>query len=206
MVLAGMLGRRGPCPPALSGLAHDEPLEMTLTAVVLVVPAGRAGARWGARHRADVGVPALVQGPQAGHLDRLAPAAVPLDGHEPLQVLTSVGVIPGGRAVAPRAARHRPNRGAAPALVQGPEAGHIDRLAPDAVLLVDHEPLTVRVVVPAGRAVARGSARHRVDRGVLVAQGRQAGHLDRLAPDAVTLVGHEPLPVAAAVRVVPAGR
>ena len=41
-------------------------------------------ARRGARHRADLGVPARVQGRQAGHLDRLAPDAVPLADHEPL--------------------------------------------------------------------------------------------------------------------------
>ncbi len=40
-----------------------------------VVPAGRAAARRGARHRVDLSEP-HVQGPQAGHLDRRAPAAV----------------------------------------------------------------------------------------------------------------------------------
>src|SRR5262249_57620895 len=49
-------------------------------------------------------------------------------------------------------------------------------------------------VVPAGRAAARRGARHRFDRGVLaVAQGTEARHLDRLAPDAVLLARAAPL-------------
>src|SRR6266487_1318879 len=57
-----------------------------------VPPAGRAAARRAARHRVDQSAP-LVQRAQAGHLDRLSPAAVPLDGHEPLGV-TMVRVEP----------------------------------------------------------------------------------------------------------------
>src|SRR6185437_4279024 len=83
-------------------LGH-EPLEMT---AVRVAAAGRAGACRGARHREDEGIPALVQGSQAGYLDRLAPDAVLLEGHEPLGIAVAVRVGPSGGAVAGRAARH----------------------------------------------------------------------------------------------------
>src|SRR6266568_4140951 len=118
-------------------------------------------------------------------------------------------VVPGGRAVARRSARHRDDAGR-PARVQGGQAGHLDRPAPDAVPLADHEPLLMTVAVPvkpAGRAVAPRGARHREDLGPLAfVQGPQAGHLDRPAPDAVPLADHEPLPMTMAVPVVPAGR
>ncbi len=99
--------------------------------MVPVVPAGRAVARRGTRHGQDLAVPALVQGRQAGHLDRLAPAAVPLDGHEPLLMAAAVPEEPAGRAAARRGARHRADAGV-PALVQGRQAGHRDRPAPPA--------------------------------------------------------------------------
>src|SRR5262249_6521626 len=100
----GVPGRRGSMPAAaLSSLAHDEPLEVMVA--VGVGPAGRAGTRRGARHLADEGALALVQSPQAGRLDRLAPAAVPFDSHEPLCPATRIiGVVPDGRAVARRCA------------------------------------------------------------------------------------------------------
>ena len=61
--------------------------------------------------------------------------------------------------------------------------------------LAHDEPLVVTaaaLVNPAGRG-----ARHRRHPGVPRAQGRQAGHLDRLAPDPVPLGGHEPVGVKA---------
>ena len=91
MVLAGVLGRRVSFPSALSGLIHDEPLGAIAT--IRVAPACRAAAARGARHREDRGARAHVEGTQAGHLDRPAPHAVPLDGHEPL-LTAAVRVAP----------------------------------------------------------------------------------------------------------------
>ncbi len=71
-----------------------------MAGAVRVGPAGHAGARRGARHRADADVPALVQGRQAGHLDRAVPDAVRLGDDEPLVVKVPVLVEPAGRAVA----------------------------------------------------------------------------------------------------------
>ena len=51
---------------------RDESLEAAEAGAVRVGPAGGAAARRGARHRVDAGVPALVQGTQAGHLGRPA--------------------------------------------------------------------------------------------------------------------------------------
>ena len=65
----------------ISVSSKDAPLT---AAAVGVEPAGRAVAGRAARHRQDPGVPARVQGRQAGHLGRPAPDTVPLDGHEPL--------------------------------------------------------------------------------------------------------------------------
>jgi hypothetical protein len=104
----------------------DEPGGLLRTAAV---PADGAVARRDARHRADAGVPGLVQGSQAGHFDRRAPAAVPLDRDEPLVAgAVVVGVVPAGRAVARRRARHRGHAGV-PGLVQRSQAGHLDRPA-----------------------------------------------------------------------------
>src|SRR6266568_626111 len=104
-------------------------------------------------------------------------------------------VVPGGRAVARRSARHRDDAGR-PARVQGGQAGHLDRPAPDAVPLADHEPLLMTVAVPvkpAGRAVAPRGARHREDLGPpALVQRPQARHLDRPAPRAGR--PHEPPP------------
>src|SRR5262249_30638356 len=127
-------------------------------AAAAVGPAGRAVARRGARHRVDLSAPFGVQGAQAGYLDRLAPAAVPLIGDE---TLLGKGAVQGGTAVgavARRRARHRGDIGAKAvvrALIQGAQAGYLDRLAPDAAPLRDHEPLDVRgpvQVEPARRA------------------------------------------------------
>ncbi len=106
---------------------------MSVDSVRRVRPAGRAVASRRARHLGHVGVQAGVQRPQAGHLDRLAPGAVPLADHEPLSALRTVQVGPAGRAVARRRARHRPHLGV-PGRVQRRQAGHLDRLAPGAGL------------------------------------------------------------------------
>src|SRR5215831_4987180 len=79
-----------------------------------------------------------------------------LAGHERLDVTGAVGVGPAGGAFACRAARYRVDPGK-PARVQRTRAGHLDRRAPRAVRLADHERLHVTEAVrvePAGRAVA----------------------------------------------------
>src|SRR5258707_4115955 len=141
-------------------LLGDDPLE-AVAAGLLVVPAGHAAARRGARHRADAENRALVQGTQAGHGGLLAPDAVLLPDH-PRPAAAAV-VAAAGRAVARRGARHRGEAGVAGHLAQ---AGHVDPLAPDAVLLADQERHVVTAVIvgPAGGAVARRGARHRVNR------------------------------------------
>ena len=65
--------RRGPGerPRGCGSGPRSRTLLVAVTAPV--GPAGRAVARRAARHREDVGVPARVQGPQAGYLDRLCP-------------------------------------------------------------------------------------------------------------------------------------
>jgi hypothetical protein len=63
------------------------------------------------RHRDDPGLLALVQARQARHLDRHAPAAILLADHEPLPMAKAIPVVPARRAVARRAARHRPDHG-----------------------------------------------------------------------------------------------
>ena len=89
--------------PASSGLAHDEPLGVM--AAVPVGPAGRAAARSGARDRPDIGVFALVQGRQAGHLDRRTPAATPdapgsfTPPQDPRVTARSSGPVVNGRTV-----------------------------------------------------------------------------------------------------------
>src|SRR6266851_511908 len=90
-------------------LLGDEPLE-GVAAGLLVVPAGHAAARRGARHRADAENRALVQGTQAGHGGLLAPDAVLLPDH-PRPAAAAV-VAAAGRAVARRGARHRGNESA----------------------------------------------------------------------------------------------
>ena len=138
--------RQRGCGVHASALLGDEPLEAVGAGAVHVVPAGRAVARRAARHRADRGDPGRVQGLQAGHLDGAAPDAVLLADHEPLGAMRAP-VASAGAAVARRGARHREDPGE-PALVQGPQAGHLDRLAPPAVRLADHEPLLVAACRP----------------------------------------------------------
>jgi hypothetical protein len=197
------LGRapRSPCP---SGCAARRPR----------IPEGRGSgsprrpraARRAARHRQAPGVP-LAQDPQAGYRGRLAPAAVPLDGHKPQGVLAAVGVAPDGRAAA-RPGRTTPTTRRRPCPCQGRQAGHLDRRAPDAVPLDGHEPPPAQVtvaVVPASRAAARRGARNRADLGLPAGvQGRQAGHRARRALAAVPLDGHGSLKTV--VLVVLAGR
>src|SRR5260221_27159 len=123
----------------------------------------------------------------------------PFQGKKPFvgDGAAGLGLGPAGHAAARRGARHRADVGG-----QAIRAGHLDPLAPDAVLLADHErPAAGAVVAAAGSAVARGGARHRGDPGVA---GYQAGYVDRLAPDAVLLADHERR-VVTAVIVGPAG-
>src|SRR6266700_3788196 len=129
---------RGPGRCSTASATTDEPLVVEAAGALRVVSAGRTGPRRRARHRYDPGVPARVQGAQAGHLDRPVPHAVPLAGHEPLRMTVAVRVAPGGRAVARRRARHRADPGDT-ARVQGAQAGHLDRPAPHAVPLAGHE-------------------------------------------------------------------
>src|SRR5712692_7032462 len=165
----------------LLGLADHE--RLPVRGAVRVEPACRAVARRGARHGEGLGKPALVQGARGGHLDRLPPGAVALADHERLLVTGAVRVEPACRAVARRRARHGEGLGT-PALVQGARTGHVDRLAPGAVALADHERLLVTGAVrvePACRAVARRGARHGEGfSSTALVQGAQGGHLDRL--------------------------
>src|SRR5215469_3481032 len=196
---------RPACTSPLGMADHERPL---VTVAVRVGSAGGAVTRQAARYELDLGTPAHVQGPRAGYLDRLAPGAVALADHERLLAMGAVRVEPAGGAVARRGTRHRADEGT-PALVQGPQAGHLDRLAPRAIPLADHEPLPVTgavAVEPPGRAVARQTARDLADASTPArVQGPRAGYLDRLAPGAVALAGHERLPVTVAVRVATAG-
>src|SRR5258707_15277939 len=85
-------------------LLGDEPLE-GVAAGLLVVPAGHAAARRGARHRADAEIRALVQDTQAGHRGPPAPDAVLLPDHAPPPAAAAVGAASHGRKR--RGARHR---------------------------------------------------------------------------------------------------
>src|SRR6185312_9487176 len=107
----------------------DDHEHLVMAVAVLVRPAGRAVTRQGTGHRTDVGVPALVQHPQARHPDRLAPDPVLLGSHEPLVMAVAVLVRPAGHAVTRRRARHLGDAGP-PAPVQRPRAGYLDRPAP----------------------------------------------------------------------------
>src|SRR4029450_12887600 len=120
----------------------------------------------------------------------------------------TVLVLPAGAAVARRRARHLTNpRG--PALVEGGGAGHPDGGAPGTAHLADHERLIVPgavLVVPAGAAVARRRARHRIDFRVPgLVEGGGAGHPNGGAPGAADLADHERLGMPGTVGVEPAG-
>jgi len=84
--------------PAVLG---NEPLEVAEAAV------GSAGPRGCPSGRTDTdetwSCPPAFRA-QAGHLDRRASAAVPLNGHEPLPSVGAIGVLTAGRAAARRAA------------------------------------------------------------------------------------------------------
>src|SRR6185437_12304078 len=106
--------------------------------------------------------------------------------------MVTVPVGPAGRAVTWRAARHRAD-GLLTARGKGRQARYLDGVAPMAVLFADHGGAA------GGAAVARRSARDRVDRAYAADQLC-------LGPAAVPLVGREPLPVAGTVGEVPHGR
>src|SRR5215472_8371924 len=72
---------------------------------------------------------------------------------ESLVASATVQVGAHGRAVAGRGTRYRADL-CFPARVQRPQAGYVDRLAPRAAVLAEHEPPEV-LVPPAGGAVAR---------------------------------------------------
>src|SRR6185437_5410893 len=128
--------------PGAVPLVGDEPLPVSFA--VLEVPAGPAIARRGARHRGDRGRSARVERRHARRLDRLAPGAVALAGHERLPVPQAVLVEPAGDAIAGRA-RYRGDLGdrveSPEARVQRRQAGYFYRLAPGAVSLADDESL-----------------------------------------------------------------
>src|SRR5260370_33040322 len=84
----------------------------------------------------------VFQGAQAGHLERSAPYPATLANQVGLKSTGGIAVVPVGRAVARRAARHRADPGV-PARVQGAQAGHLERQAPRPALLTDHEPLLI---------------------------------------------------------------
>src|SRR6266567_2829271 len=86
--------------------------------------------------------------------ERARRVRAPSLGDEPLLMTVAVRVVPAGRAVAGRAARHRYIDIRLLVLAQGVQAGHLDRPAPDAVILADHEPMT-GPVFPAGRQPGR---------------------------------------------------
>src|SRR6266571_2367895 len=125
--------------------------------------------------------------------------------NERLPVTGAVEVGPAGATVARRGARHRIGRSPA-ALVEGGGAGDFLGGAPGAVRLADDKRLLAGAVgvEPAGAAVARGGARHRVERGEpALVEGGGAGGLPGGAPGAVLLIDDEHLLVAGAVCVVP---
>src|SRR5215469_1782991 len=110
-------------PPDPVDLADHEHLQRLNAAGVDCVAAARAAvARRRAGHRADPGVPALVEGCGAGHLLRLPRYSVDLADHERLQVTGAVLVLTACAAVARRRAGHRVDRGV-PALVESCGAG-----------------------------------------------------------------------------------
>src|SRR6185437_9403180 len=93
--------------------------------------------------------------------------------------------------------------------IEGRQAGYLDRVAPGAVLLADDEALLVALavlVVAAGHAVARRTARHRPHLGGPAGvQRTEAWYLDGLGPGAVLLADDESLPVTMADHLAAAG-
>src|SRR5262249_60869113 len=93
-------------------------------------------------------------------LDRRAPGPILLSDPVRPRVTEAVEVVPGGGAVARRGTRHRGDTGR-PVPVQDARGGHLDRRAPDAVRLADHERLRavgeVTVEPPGGAVTPRGT-------------------------------------------------
>ena len=117
---------------------------------------------------------------------------------ERLLVAGGVAVVPAGAAVARRGARHRQDHRAGAAGVECGRPGDLLGVAPGPAGFGDDERLLVAGggvgVVPAGAAVARRGARHRIDLRVSPGvEGRGAGHLFRSPPDVRGLVDHEGL-------------
>src|SRR5215475_13084210 len=104
------------------------------------LPARRAVPAARARHRRDIGIPALVERRAARDLPGGAPGALLLADHERLLAADAVPVDPARAAVARRRARHRQDR-RVPAGVQGSQTRDLLGGAPGAFLLADHERL-----------------------------------------------------------------
>src|SRR5262249_19557897 len=93
-------GLNRPRPGRVRGLLLADHERLAVAGAVCVEPARAALARRGARHRADAGVPALVEGGGAGHLDGRAPGAVDLADDIRLGGKGSLCVAPARAAVA----------------------------------------------------------------------------------------------------------
>src|SRR5215469_17514169 len=164
-----------------------------MAGVVGVVPGGGAVARRGARHRVQIGLPAGVERRQPGDLLRGAPGAGGLGDYERLRLVRAVGVVPGGGAVARRAAR-QPFRAGLPAGVERAQPADLLCGAPGAGGLVDDERLLIEGAVevePAGGAIAGRAARQRFDQRQRAGLDADTGHLPGPPPAAVVLADDE---------------
>src|SRR5262249_57418689 len=103
------------------------------------------------------------------------------------------GDPPAGTAVARRGAGPRADLREV-ALVEGGGAGNLDGVMPGPVPLIDDHQLFVAAAVgvpPAGAAVARRTARHRVDLRVALVERGGAGNLDGFTPGPVHPAAHQ---------------
>src|ERR1700729_192367 len=184
--------RQGSAQPREAGSGPADYEGLIVAGAGHVVPACRAVARRGTRHGRDLCRSAGVQRRRAGHLDRGAPRAVYIADDERLLVTGAVPVRPAGRAVAGLTTGHRFDVGVS-ADVQGRQTGHLDCVAPRAVLISDHERLVGTLdagsVASSGRAVVHRSARHRS--GAVSRAGRRSSNRYYVAPGPVLLAGHE---------------
>jgi len=166
-----------PCPPAFMapGRAPGSPCPSGRAARRPRTPAGcRGGPRSHRRPRSGPPrrttpscprrPPALVQGQhQAGHLDRRVPAAVPLDGHEPLLVTVAVAVATATAAQLPGEAHDTDTTPANPPLFRAARPGTSTTTCPAA-----------RVELPRTGGVVGSSGRHPKRRSDMLARCRIA--------------------------------